>query len=118
MKRILNLNDFSLPALKTILIIGLVLPAALLLSSTLLDQAGLHLPVLHQLIGVLFGMAVFLLLLFFGLVILEQIQDHFLYRRYLQERGRQIQGECPFCGNRQLHPFEHFCSVCGEKIRV
>ena len=116
MKRFLNLNDLSLPILKAILIIGLGIPVGFYLSSRLLDLFGVHFPLLVQLIRVFLEIGALLLLLFFVLVVAELIQDHFLYKRYLRERGKQIQTECPYCGNRQIRSFEHFCPVCGEKI--
>jgi len=117
MKRILNLNDFSLPALKVIAIISLGIPAALFLAAYLLDRAGLHLPLLERLIWVSFGIGGILILLFFLLVVLEQVQDHMLYKRYLQQRGQPAQGECPFCGNRMLRSFEYFCPMCGQQLK-
>lgn len=111
MKRILNLNNFSGPVLKVILSIGLGLPAGLVLLNYVLEQAGLHLPLLEHAIWFLLAAGGVALLLFLGLVILERIQDNLLYRRYLRERGQHINEECPYCGNRQLRPFEYACSV-------
>jgi ribosomal protein S27E len=111
MKRILNLNDFSSPALIGILGIGLGLPAVITVVSRLLG-----LPALQGWARVLAEIGAGLLGLFFVLVIVEQIQDHLLYRRYLRERGQHVDGECPYCGNRQIRSFDHFCGVCGKKI--
>ncbi len=116
MKRILNLNDFSAPALKIIAIIAVGLPAALWLASYVSGLLGQKLIVLGQLALAFMEVGGVLLLLFFALIVLEQIQDHALYQQYLRERGKQVEGECPFCGNRQLHSFEHFCPVCGKKV--
>ncbi len=116
MKRILNLNDYSVPVIKVISIIAVGLPTALWIFSYLLDRIGMRLPALERLAGVFLGIGGILLLLFLGLVVLEQIQDRVLYRQYLQKRGQQVESECPYCGNRQLHSFEQFCPVCGEKV--
>lgn len=117
MKRILNLNGIAGPALVAIAIIGLVVPGASLLISHLLDLAGLRLPIIEQTARIFLISGGLLLLLFALLVIAEQIQDQILYRRYMEQRGRQAAGECPFCGNRQIRDFEPFCPICGERIR-
>ena len=118
MKRILNLNSFSLPALVAIATTGAGVPVVLFLLSRLMQWLGRPEPILLvHLARVLAATGGILLLLFFALVILEQVQDHWLYRRYMHERGKQVEEECPFCGNRQLRSFERYCPVCGEKIR-
>lgn len=116
MKRILNLNDFSGPALKIIVIIAVGLPAALWLSSYVSGLLGQKLFLLEQLAVAFLEFGGISFLLFFALVMLEQFQDRVLYQQYLKERGKQVEGECPFCGNRQLHPFQFFCPVCGKKV--
>lgn len=121
MKRILNLNDFSVPALKAILLIGIGSPLIFLLTDWILNKFSFHLPALQWIAWNLVKAGGVLLAFFFVLVIVEQIQDHLLYRQYLQNRAHQTSEnrsdhECPFCGNRQLHPFETFCPVCGEQI--
>jgi hypothetical protein len=116
MKRFLNLNEISLPILMALFITGLGIPAGLYLSARLLEHFRLHWPLLDLLARVFIGIGAFLLLLFFLLVVVEQIQDHLLYRRYLRERGKQIQDECPYCGIRQIHPFDYVCPVYGGEI--
>lgn len=111
MKRILNLNDYSSQVLIGIVGIGLGLPAVITLVARLLS-----LPVLQGWARVLAEIGAGLLGLFFVLVIVEQIQDTMLYRQYLRERGKHVDGECPYCGNRQLRSFDHFCGVCGKDI--
>jgi hypothetical protein len=122
MKRVLNLNDFSAPALKAILLIGVGSPLIFLLTDRILSKFSFHLPALQWIAWNLVKAGGILLAFFFVLVIVEQIQDHLLYRQYLQNRAHQpsenqSDQECPFCGNRQLHPFETFCPVCGEPVR-
>lgn len=117
MKRILNLNESALPVLRAIFIVGLGLPLGLKLSAFLLARAGLPLPILDRLVPLFCGLGGMALGLFFMLVVVEQIQDHLLYRRYLQERGQALDGECPFCGNRRIQAFQHFCPVCGKDLQ-
>ena len=117
MKRILNLNESALPVLRAIFIVGLGLPLGLKLSAFLLARAGLPLPILDRLVPLFCGLGGMALGLFFMLVVVEQIQDHLLYQRYLQERGQALDGECPFCGNRRIQAFQHFCPVCGKDLQ-
>ena len=113
MKRILNLNDFSGPALKGILFGGFVLPALMFLISR-----ELALTWLERAAWAFLEAGGILLVLFFALVALEQIQDGLLYRRYLHEREKHplVEGECQFCGNRRLQPFARLCPVCGAQV--
>jgi len=89
LKRILNLNEFSGPAMAFIAVTGLAVPGALLLISRLFDRGGLHLPALEWLARFFLMTGGVLLVLFFVLVVLEHIQDEILYRRYLRERGNR-----------------------------
>jgi hypothetical protein len=127
MNRPLNLNDFSLKALGLIGILAVILPAALWALDFLLQLLfGIHWPWLALLRWGSFASGAMLLIIFLFLVILEQIQDHWLFRRYCADlqhsRARRIPSsnglaECPFCGNRQLHEYESACPVCGKDLR-
>lgn len=114
-RRILNLNDISGRALLVILTLLVPLPGLLLLVEWLLRGWAPFAPALGRLAKLIFGAGALLLAGFFLLVALELVQDELLYRQTLRERGQRFSGECPYCGNRQIHAFERFCTVCGNE---
>ncbi len=121
MKRFLNLNDFGGKMILAIAIVGICIPLALYAVSLGLDSLGIHEPVLPYLIWGSLAVGAILLLGLIVLIVVEQIQDHLLYRMYLKTRGKRIRGprnvaECPFCGNRNIREFELYCPVCGQKL--
>lgn len=121
MSRILNLNDFSAKALAFIGLLGLVFPAGLWGLELLLQTWQVNWPWLAALRWILFSLGALLLAAFLLLVILEQIQDHWLFKRYLSSRRKRLTrpgrlGECPYCGNRQLQDFQQTCPICGHLL--
>jgi len=122
MKRYLNLNDFGGKIVLAIAILGIGIPALLWAISLALNALGIQWPALRFiLLGALAGGGILFLGLL-SLVIVEQIQDHLIYKMYINSRGKRIpsaQGwsECPFCGNRKIKDFENSCPICGRVLK-
>ena len=117
MHRILNLNNISSRVLAVIAFTGIVVPGL----CWLLQILGLDWPALGVLMRAGLWMGGALLVLFIALVLIEQIQDHLLYRAYQRGLSRRLQGkegrsECPYCGNRALKDFETCCPICGKEL--
>lgn len=86
MKRYLNLNDYGGKAiLITLTFIG-VIPALLYLANFFLQRAQMRLGVLDRSIHLSFGIGLILMIVFIVLIILEQIQDAYLDRRYQKDK--------------------------------
>ncbi len=121
MRRILNLNEVSTKFLIAIALLVGAVPALLWLFSLLLAAAQLSTRIDLDLIEASLILGGLLLVVFLLLIVLEQVQDHYLHRVYLKSRGQRIrlanaEAECPFCGNRQVPAFEKRCSVCGKEL--
>lgn len=119
---ILNLHDFAPRAAAVGLGLAVGGPLCIYAAQWLLGLAGVRLPWLLFGMQISFGTGAFLLAGLAVLVGVEQVQDAYLYRRYLKERHRRIRAadadaECPFCGSRKVRDFEKYCSVCGKELR-
>ncbi len=122
MRRLLNLNEVSTKFLAAIGLLVGGIPVLLWLVSLLLRAAHVSSGIILDLIKVSLILGGLLLALFLILIVLEQVQDHYLHRVYLKGRGQRIrsangEAECPFCGNRQVQDFEKRCSVCGKELK-
>ncbi len=121
MKRILNLNTIAVKIVTAILVFAFGIPALLYGLSLVLGVLRVQLTFLTYAIWVSVGLGALLLLGFFVLIVLEQIQDELLYRNYQKGRGQRILGEnglgeCPYCGFRGVREFERFCPGCGKTL--
>jgi hypothetical protein len=121
MKRYINSNDFGGKMILTIVIVGIGIPALVYAVSRGLEALGIRWPVLQSLFWGALAVGLTLSVGFIGLLVIEQIQDHLLYKRYLKTRGKRVRrdnngSECPFCGCRNIREFEAFCPVCGQKL--
>jgi hypothetical protein len=119
---VLNLHDFAPRAAAVGLGLAVGVPSCLYAAQWLLGLAGVRLPWLLSWMRISFGIGAALLVGLAVLIGVEQVQNHYLYRRYLKERQRPISAadgdaECPFCGNRKVRDFEKYCSVCGKELR-
>ncbi len=121
MRRILDLNQPSILFLKLIALFGVVIPVALFLGAWALDAHGISTSPITVVICASFLVGVALLAILLGLIILEQIQDHWFDLHYQRHRHQKMllpdgYYECQYCGNRQVHAQDTTCAVCGRKL--
>ncbi len=127
MRRVLDLNGVSGRFLAAIGLLGAVIPSGLWVFSWLLGVAGIgegavvRSAFIPWLIRLSLGLSGLALAVFVLLIVIEQIQDRFFDRLWRRDSGRRIptageEGECPYCGNRHVLPFEQSCSVCGRLL--
>ncbi len=121
MRRLLDLNQPSVAFLKIIVLFVAVIPAILFLVAWLLDSIGVRVPAVQPaaLASLVLGLIVLAILL--GLIVLEQVQDHYFNAHYQRQRAHKLplaEGnyECQYCGNRQVQAEDSTCAVCGTKL--
>jgi hypothetical protein len=117
----LNLNR---PGTKMIAAVGAflcVIPTILYAVSLFLRLAQIDFGAIDRLIrfSVDIGFALGVILLV--LLIVEQIQDHYLNVVYFRNRNRKVAlsdgyYECQYCGNRKVGASSKYCLVCGKPL--
>lgn len=122
MRRILNLNQPSVTFLKMIGLFAVVIPAVLDCALLLLKQPEIRI-LLRSLVNISFTIGAILFVLLTGLIIVEQIQDHYIDVQYQKNRGRKVpldngNYECQYCGNRKMQEKDKICEVCGKELEV
>lgn len=120
-KRILNLNDFAVPAFKVIGTLLVIVPGGLWLLHAGLGALGMFVPALLVIARIALALGGTGLLIMLVLILLEQVQDKQLIRRYDKSLRKRIPGrdglaECPACGYRGLRAFERNCPACGKEL--
>jgi hypothetical protein len=121
MKRVLNLNALGPTIAAACAVFGVLIPLILAVVSWLLDRIGVTHDILDTLLRVSLLVGGSLLLGLIVLVILEQIQDHYLDRQYQNSRHRKIKltddwYECQYCGHQKLRAGAQRCPVCGNRL--
>jgi hypothetical protein len=115
MKRILNLHEIGFRLLAVAALFGLGIPGLL----WGLRAAGILVDQLPRWMRLSMWVGIGLLVVLFVLIVVEQVQDSFLYQRYLKERQAKLaladgQFECQYCGFRQVRAADTSCPVCGR----
>jgi hypothetical protein len=106
---------------KLIALFAMIIPAVLYCISLLLREeqtAG----VLLRVIRLSFGIGIFIFVTLLALIIVEQIQDHFIDLQYQKSRDRKLSFgdgsyECQYCGNRKVKENDHICTICGRELK-
>lgn len=120
-RRPLNLNQFSTVFLKLIVLFIIVIPAGLYGILLFLNTAGnANIFRLMSRISFAIGASIFVTLLI--LVIVEQIQDHYIDVQYWKNRSRKLpladgNYECQYCGNQKVKESDKACRVCGQELK-
>jgi hypothetical protein len=116
MKRILNLNGIVGRVGAAILALTLLVPGGLWLLGRLFPSADFS-----RLGRFSLGAGLALLGLFALLVVLEMAQDAWIDDQHRRGLGKRLRlpgptAECPYCGSRQIRPFDRACPVCGKDL--
>ena len=123
MRRFLNLNQPGIIFVKVIgFFIGLI-PAILYGIALLGSETGISRALLFSMIKVSFFAGGFIFIVFLGLIVIEQIQDHFFDAQYQKQRNHKVflangYYECQYCGNRRVREKDQVCSVCGKEFKL
>lgn len=77
---------------------------------------------LHRLIRVSFSIGAFIFVVFLILIIVEQIQDHWIDIQYQKHQNHKLplangSYECQFCGNQKLKENDKTCWMCGKALK-
>jgi hypothetical protein len=120
MRRILNLNQPGAVFLKIIGLLFAVIPAGLSCALLLFNNAEVA-GTLHNLIRISFALGALALVILVMLIIMEQVQDHYLDVQYHKRRDHKLpladgKYECQYCGNRAVREIDKTCSVCGRQL--
>jgi hypothetical protein len=115
MKRILNLNGIGWHLMTAAGLFALGLPGLL----WVLRAAGFQVNLLTRLMRLSVGIGIGLLVVLLVLIVVEQVQDGYLFRRYLKERRAKLaltdgRYECQYCGFRQVRAEDSCCPACGQ----
>jgi hypothetical protein len=121
MRRILNLDQPGIVFAKIIGLFVAVIPAVLYGILLLFHGAEIVGTILGAIrISFAIGAVVFVILL--ALIIVEQIQDHYIDIAYQKNRARRLplgngRYECQYCGNRKVTKNEKTCWVCRKELK-
>jgi hypothetical protein len=120
MRRILNLNQSGFLFVKLIGLFSVAIPAVLYGLSFLLS--GAIVSILLKMTKVSFGIALLIFVVFLVLLIVEQIQDHFIDVQYQKNQSHKLplsdgSYECQYCGNRNVKKNDKTCGVCGRVLK-
>jgi uncharacterized paraquat-inducible protein A len=121
MRRLLNLNQPSLVFVEVIGFLMVLIPAVLYGVVLLWKETGSIRTLLLSLIKVSFLLGAFVLIVFLVLIIVEQVQDHYLDAKYQKQRSQKVSlangyYECQYCGNQRVKENDNTCDVCGKEF--
>ena len=121
MRRILNLNQPGIILIKFIGLFIAVIPAVLYGILLLLNDTK-AVNILFGAIRVSFAVGILVLVVLLVLIIVEQIQDHYIDTHYQKNRARKLpltngNYECQYCGNQKVKENDKTCQVCGRELK-
>jgi hypothetical protein len=123
MRRLLNLNQTSMLFVKVIGVFMLLIPSILYGMVLILDKTGNVRNLLLSIIKVSFVIGASVLVVFLVLIVVEQIQDHYLDLQYQKQRTQKVvlangYYECQYCGNQRVRENDKICNVCGKEFEL
>ncbi len=121
MRRLLNLNQPGAIFVKMIALFLIIIPAVLYFI-TLLPGKVATTGILLSAIKVSLAVSGFISVILLILVIVEQVQDHYIDVQYQKYQGRKLRlangnYECQYCGNRWVKENDKTCQVCGRELQ-
>jgi hypothetical protein len=121
MRRVLNLNGPSRIFLRLIGLFAILIPAVFYSVLHVVKQPEINF-ILRSIMQTSFTIGAVLFAILLGLIVVEQIQDHYIDMQYQKNRDRKrplADGnyECQYCGNRGVKENDKTCRVCGKELR-
>lgn len=121
MRRVLNLNHPGTILLKIAGLFLVAIPAILYCALRVLGETATLRTFLPGLIKTSFAIGASVLVILSILIIIEQVQDHYIDVQYQKNRSRKLaladgNYECQYCGNQKVKENDKTCWVCGKDL--